>query len=521
MSQWFQGIINKGMPVFAAVDIGSNSVRMSIARLERGRLIPLHEDREVTRLGESVFRTRNLDPQAMAQTIKVLRRFHRAIQVHKTDKVRVVATSAVRDAKNSRVFTEWVRSVTGWTMEVISGLDEGRLIHLGVVSNARVRASRLLLLDLGGGSCELTISNRGHIKTMVSMPLGAVRLTTEFLHHDPPRRKELNRMNEFIGEELSRVEKVIAKAKPEMVIATSGTAAALAGAAARLLGKGKSTKRGMTSRTAIARLAAGLEVLSREERASLPGINAKRAEIIVAGAAVFAQVFTRCGLAGYRYTPLGLRDGLLAQMAAEFDSHTRSGKQIEADRWDALVAAGERYHVDMDQAQHERKLALQLFKVLKPVHGLANDYAEWLSAAAMLHEVGMYVNRAARHRHTYYIIANSEIFGDTPRQRQLIAAIARYQGNSKPQIGDRIIKQLPPGERGNVVKAVLLLRLARALDFGDHRAVKSIQGRVSEGRMQLKLKTGRGGAELEMWAIEKEFAYFREVFGRELAVAAS
>jgi len=152
------------MPTFAAIDIGSNSVRLKIARLQGRRLHPIHEDREVTRLGEWVFKTGFLSPEAMAETVKVLRRFHRAAQRLAADTVRVVATSALRDARSSRAFLEWVRSATGWKVEIISGLEEARLIHLGLVSSLRVKASPVLMIDLGGGSCELTISNKGHIR---------------------------------------------------------------------------------------------------------------------------------------------------------------------------------------------------------------------------------------------------------------------------------------------------------------------------------------------------------------------
>src|ERR1700738_2421794 len=144
------------MPVFAAVDIGSNSVRLSIADLIKGRLVPLHQDREVTRLGEGVFRDGSLNPQAMAHTLKVLRRFHRAVQSYAVESTRVVATSALRDSNNAHVFADLLKTATGWKLEIITGLEEGRLIHLGVVSNLRTPPPSLLLIDLGGGSCELT-----------------------------------------------------------------------------------------------------------------------------------------------------------------------------------------------------------------------------------------------------------------------------------------------------------------------------------------------------------------------------
>src|ERR1700688_3089340 len=150
------------MPTFAAVDIGSNSVRLKIARLQAGRLRALHEDREVTRLGEGVFGSGFLTPDSIAETVKVLRRFHRATQQIVTDSVRVVATSALRDARNSQAFLQWVRSATGWRVGIISGVEEARLIHPGLVSNLRVDTATALMMDLGGGSCELTVSGRGH-----------------------------------------------------------------------------------------------------------------------------------------------------------------------------------------------------------------------------------------------------------------------------------------------------------------------------------------------------------------------
>src|SRR5579872_4103891 len=200
------------MPVFAAVDIGSNSVRLSIAELRNGRLVPLHQDREVTRLGEGVFRDGNLDPQAMAHSLKVLRRFHRAAQSFAVERLRVVATSAMRDSNNAPVFAEWVKSATGWRIEIISGLEEGRLIHLGVVSSMKTPAE-LLLVDLGGGSCELTLSRQGHIKEIVTLPLGAVRLTQDFIHQDPPTRDELRRLHDFIAEEVVHIPQPLAEAR--------------------------------------------------------------------------------------------------------------------------------------------------------------------------------------------------------------------------------------------------------------------------------------------------------------------
>jgi exopolyphosphatase/guanosine-5'-triphosphate,3'-diphosphate pyrophosphatase len=503
------------MPVFAAVDIGANSVRLKIARLLRRRVEVLHEDREVTRLGESVFRSGLLEPAVMERTIRVLRRFHRAAQEHGADGVRVVATSPLRDARNAAAFIDWVRASTGWQVQVISGLEEGRLIHLGILANQRLSASRVLMIDLGGGSCELTVSVKRHIKRMYSLSLGAVRLTEEFLRHDPPKKKELQRLQGFIRREVQRVASKITSARVQTTIATSGTAAAL-GAVAHAEGSSRSAN--SISTASLQELATRLAKRPLQERARMPGIGLRRAEIIVAGAAVFAELMERFGLPSYRYSPLGLRDGVLAQMAAESDRSTRSRRQIESDRSDSLLAIARHYRADMRFARDVCDLSLQLFSALKGVHQLPAEYKEWLAAAAMLHEVGGYVNRSSLHRHSHYIIANSEILGFTPEQRSVIAAIARYLGKSTPAASDRYLKLVPSAERARVPKAVVLLRLARALNQSRRGAVKAVRARQQDGRVLLSVQTKRTGADLEIWALRKEGSYFREVLGRELAV---
>lgn len=508
------------MPTFAAVDIGSNSVRLKIARLQGGKLRPLHEDREVTRLGEGVFRTGFLTPESMAETVKVLRRFHRATQQIVTDQVRVLATSALRDARNSQAFLEWVKSATGWRVEIISGVEEARLIHLGLVTSPRVDRAPTLMIDLGGGSCELTVSQGGHIRDTVSLPLGAVRLSNEFLAHDPPRKGELKQLRGFIAREVNRVTDRIAKARVKTVIATSGTAAALAAVASHLR-RGRN-HRPLVTRAEMSKIAKRLARLPVAERRKIEGIGPRRAEIVVAGATVYHELLDRLRLKGFRYSPLGLRDGTLAQMAADYDRSTRSGRQIESERWESILTAVAHYRVDRKHAMDVRESAMLLFSALRSVHNLPAEYREWVSAAAMLYEVGDYVSRNGRHRHAHYIIANSEILGYTPQQRRIIGAIARYLGKSRPTMEDGPMKMIDPVERADVQKAIVLLRLARALNLGRSRAVERVRIRVRSAEVRLTLVPRRRmGVDLELWAIQREADYFREVFGRELSTATS
>ena len=521
------------MPTFAAIDIGSNSCRLKIASVAQHHLKTLHEDREVTRLGESVFQTGEISPEAMAGTIKALRRFHKSVQLHVVDKVRVVATSAMRDARNAAAFTEWVRSATGWKVEVISGLEEGRLIHLGVVSHEPGAKAKCLLIDLGGGSCEITLSDGGRVKEMLSLPLGAVRLQQEFLQQDPPAKEDISRLRQYIDRELKRVERKLGHPKVSVVIATSGTAAALAEAShamtmkvAKLPVKVKkvppkqfvelSPEAAETS--AVRKLAEKMLKMTNEQRAAVPGIGPRRSEIISGGALVFAGLLERLQLKGFRYSSLGLRDGMLAQMLGEVDLRAAVHQQIESERWAGVLEVCRRYGIDTKKAEPVRLHVVQLFDALAKVHGLPVEYRMWLQAAAMMQDVGKFMNHQGHHRHTQYIIANSEIFGFSPEQRAIVSAISRYMGKTRPDELDRVMRLVPAEEHAHVHRAVVLLRLSLALNQDRASAVVGLKTSVYPKRVVLDIVPGRGGAALEAWALKKEAGYFLEVFRRELFV---
>jgi exopolyphosphatase/guanosine-5'-triphosphate,3'-diphosphate pyrophosphatase len=522
------------MPTFAAIDIGSNSVRLKIARVVAHQLKSLHEDREVTRLGASVFESGLISPEAMAATLRALKRFQRAVQSHAVDQIRVVATSAMRDARNAAAFQAWVKAETGWELETISGLEEGRLIHLGVMSGETGVGGRVLLVDLGGGSCEITLSEHKRIKETISVPLGAVRLTGEFLSADPAPPEGLAQMRALIARELRRARR---RVNPEgvnrvnvsLVIGTSGTAAALSEACASIARSSRPAKKATRRSTAraaatpaiaptpmVRKLTAKIAKLSLTERETLPGIGPRRAEIIVAGSQVFAELLESFNLPGFRYSPLGLRDGVLAQMLAESDTRARGHREFEHERWESVIATAKRYGVDPRQAEPVRAHALQLFRELRALHGLTPDYENWLAAAAILRDTGKFINHQGHHRHTQYIISSSEIYGYTPVQRTIVSALARYLGKSRPQPGDRAMRNIPAEEHNNVHRAVILMRLAVALNQDRASDVLRVAATVYPKRVYLEIKPGRTGAELELWSLRKEAGYFREVFGREL-----
>jgi exopolyphosphatase/guanosine-5'-triphosphate,3'-diphosphate pyrophosphatase len=462
----------------------------------------------------------------MAATLRTLKRFHRAVQAHSADRVRAVATSAMRDARNSRAFLAWVRDETGWEVEIISGLEEARLIHRGVVDNEPGAAGRCALIDLGGGSCEITVSDRRRIQDTVSLPLGAVRLTQDFLRTDVPGKDEIARLRQFIDRELRRAGRRLHTEGVRLVIATSGTAAALSDAG-RILAKGRGRERapkssapaGIVPTATVRALTAKLTKMKPGERAAVPGIGPRRCEIIVAGAHVYSHILETLGLPGFRYSPMGLRDGILAQMLAEQDPRASLHPIFEQERWRAVEETCRRYGIDPRQAEPVRQHAAQLFHDLAPVHRLPADYQTWLEAAAMLRDIGKFLNHQGYHRHAQYIIASSELYGFTPHQRLVTSAIARYLGKSRPAPEGRTMRQVPPEDHEHVRRAVVLLRLAVALNQDRASDVLKVRVRVFPKRVLLELLPGRTGAELELWSLRKEAGYFREVFGRDLFVA--
>lgn len=509
------------MPTFAAIDVGSNSCRLKIAKVVAHRLKTVHEDREVTRLGSSVFESSLVSPDAMAATLRALKRFQRAVQSHGVDQMRVVATSAMRDARNASAFQAWVKAETGWNMEIISGLEEGRLIHRGIMDIESGAGGRVLLIDLGGGSCEITFSDHKRIKETVSIPLGSVRLTEEFLQADPPSDDDLKRMRQFIARELRRVHRKFAALDASQVIATSGTAAALSEACASASRNSKGPRlaseiSGLAPTHAVRKLAAKISKMTLPEREAVPGIGPRRAEIVIAGAQVFAELLESFNLAGFRYSSLGLRDGILAQMLAEQDARAPVHRELEHERWQSVLATARRYGVDPRQAEPVREHALQLFRDLKSLHELPPDYEGWLSAAAILRDTGKFINHQGHHRHTQYIVSSSEMYGYTQVQRTIVSALTRYLGKSRPQPGDRALRNIPTIEHKNVQRAVLLLRLAVALNQDRASDVLRFAAKVYPKRVYIEIKPGRTGAELELWSLRKEADYFREVFGREL-----
>jgi exopolyphosphatase / guanosine-5'-triphosphate,3'-diphosphate pyrophosphatase len=205
-------------------------------------------------------------------------------------------------------------------------------------------------------------------------------------------------------------------------------------------------------------------------------------------------------------------------MLAEKDARATAHREFEQERWESVLSTAKRYGVNQRLAEPVKNHAMQLYRDLAALHQLPAEYENWLAAAAMLCDTGKFINHQGHHRHAQYIISSSEIYGYTLLQRTIISALARYLGKSRPQPGDRAMRNIPAQEHDNVRKGIVLLRLASALNQDRASDVLKVAARVYPKRILLELQPGRTGAELELWSLRKEADYFREVFGRELFV---
>ena len=348
------------MPRYAAVDIGSNSVRMLAADVSHGETHILAQDRQVTRIGESVFRLGFINKEALDFLCATLARMSAAYSRLDIVGIRAVATSAVRDAGNQEEFLQRVGSALGTKVEIISGPEEARLIHLGVEARWPRPKERTLIIDIGGGSAEVIITQGGQLIDAISKPLGAVRLTELFLEHDPPGAEELARLAASVEEKLAAFQKLHGSEKFDRAVATSATAAALVCAINQIpRTKRENADRAKASITQIQELYNALAVGDLNARRKITGIGPKRAEIIIAGAAAFLSILRIFNQRSLYYSAAGVRDGIIADLTAR--GVGREFSQLSKEQRTLVEGMAKRYGASLRHARHVAGLCTTAF----------------------------------------------------------------------------------------------------------------------------------------------------------------
>ena len=506
------------MPRYAALDIGSNSIRMLAAEVVGGSPVKaLASSRQVTRLGESVFRNGRISQSAMDLCCNVLAQMAAEYRAVGVIGVRAVGTSALRDAGNQDEFLNRASEALEAPVEVISGQEEARLIHLGVQSCWPHPTQRILILDVGGGSAELILSERGHMAQAFSKQLGALRLKEVFLKSDPPDARELHRLEEYIQERIVDAVRRFGTGSYDRAIATSATAAAVICAVNRVpRAKRETADRLRASMSQVRTFYQDVSARDLASRQQIPGIGPKRAEIIVPGVAMLLLALREFRLRNVYYSAAGLRDGIIADLAARRVGRELS--QLDADQRRLMTEMARRYGVTVNHARKVAALAHTLFDSLQSLHGLPPSYGKSLEAAAYLHDTGHYIGDTRHHRHSSYLVENSDMPGFTERERHLIANLCRYHRKSPPSAAHSQFQALDAEGKRAVVLLTPLLRLADALDRSNEQRVESLECQMRDGDVVVRVRSAPD-VDLEQWAGERVADVFREAYNRQLMIA--
>ncbi len=498
------------MPRYAAIDIGSNSVRMMAAEVIAGKTQILAEDRQVTRLGESVFRSGHISKEALDFLCTLLARMAATYRGLEVLGVRAVATSAVRDASNRQTFLQRTSLALGTNVEIISGSEEARLIHLGVQARWPRPNERSLIIDVGGGSGELIVSESGQIIDAVSKPLGAVRLTELFLKTDPPRPEELRRLDAYVEEKLAPFHSQHGAERFDRTLATSATAAAIVSAVNQIpRAKRNEADRLRAGTNQIRSLYAHLVETDLSGRRKIAGIGPRRAEIITAGTAVFLRALELFRQRSLYYSSAGVRDGIIADLAAR--GVGRELSQLSREQRSVVEGMAKRYGVALKHARHVAGLGHRLFEILRPLHQLPPAAGKLLEASAYLHDVGHFVSDLGHHKHSAYLVANSGMPGFTTKERLVIAALCRFHRKSMPHPRHPQFQALDADSKRLVLNLVPLLRIADALDRGHEQRVQDITPATRDGAVTLLVKAEQD-ADLEIWTANEEAKGFGEIY---------
>ncbi len=488
----------------AGIDVGANAIRLEMGRpLSDGSIEIVHEERDPLRPGQGLFKTGVISSTVIERLISTMQRYAALCRRHGAQ-VRVVGTSAVREAANREDVVRRIKQETGLTLEVISGQEEARLVCLGVLAGRRPD-TRSVCVDIGGGSTEVVTAVGDRPANLWSLAIGAVRLTEMFRASGTVKPAQLKVMREYADEVIAEGLPRTLPGFPRVALGSSGTIRALIG----FVGAA-----GTAHATARQLERAVDELVRLGSTGRKRQFDPQRAEIIVAGAIILEALVRRLRLKGVTAVERGLRHGVLVDLIRRSVPGER-----EASLLDAAMALGRRFQFDEAHARQVTTLSLTLFDELTPLHRLPRSARAFLEVAAVLHDIGNALSYTRHHRHSEYLIRNTDIPGLVDRERDLVARIARYHRRSPPEHNHPGMEGLSRDERLTVRKLATLLRIADALDRSHLQAVRRMHV-VRRPRDVSILLAGRGVFDLELWDAGREAALFRRVFGRRLSIEA-
>lgn len=516
-------------PVLAAIDIGTNSIHMAVVRIDPD--LPsfdiIAREKATVRLGDRDPDTGNLTPEAIGRSLDALSRCRDLAASRQVDHTVAVATSATREAPNGRVFLKEIQQTLGLNVDLIAGPEEARRIYLGVLSGLEFEGRPHAVIDIGGGSTELILGDGHEPRYLSSTKVGAVRLTAAFIQHDPPSKSEFIALQGYARGMLERaVEELQGQLHPHetirdvTLVGTSGTIECLAEFhARRTLGIVPSPLQGYElTLDAVREMVDYLRTLTVQQRRDLPGLNERRAEIIVAGAVILQEAMELLKLDRLVVCERALREGIVVDwMLGQNLIEDRLRFQSSV-RQRSTLALAQKYQVNLAAAEHVAKLSLMLFDQTQGLlHDWGEEERELLWTAAVLHSCGLHIGHSAHHKHAYYLIRFGELYGFTEREVEIIANLARYHRKSAPKKRHENYQNLAnKSERKLVDELSPMLRLAAALNRRQVQVIQRVQCQILGDRKKFCLLIHpthpNDSCALEQWSVNLEKHVFEHEF---------
>ena len=504
----------------AAIDVGSNSIKLLVARRDAadpGHWAEILREKEMVRLGQETLVSGSLSEEAMADGIDCLVRYAALARAAGATAITAVATCAVREATNGDEFVKRVRREAGLRLNVISGEEEARLITRAVRSELPPSCDPLLVLDIGGGSTEVVVAKGDRILLAESLDLGAVRLTDLFVSSEPLAAKSERRLRRAIRSRLARLRKPVRKAKVRTAAGTSGTILAVAAIAGELSGRSPvGAGHRPLDRRDVTRIAGLLVKSTARQKLRIPGLEADRRDIAVAGAILLEELLRAFEIETLLVSERSLRDALVLEAPAP----GVRGRPLENNiRRDSVARLARRSGLPGVHASRVKDLALSVFDQTHSLHQLTAREREWLEHAAVLHDIGLSVAYARHHHHSHYLILHGDLKGFTQDEVELMALVARYHRKAAPGDPHEPFRKLDPWKKPVVEKLAAILRVADALDRTHRGLVKRVRVTLRGKKLHVALGA-RAPLDLELWALKKKARLFETTFGVKLVARA-
>jgi exopolyphosphatase/guanosine-5'-triphosphate,3'-diphosphate pyrophosphatase len=501
-----------GRTTVAAIDIGSNSIRMTVAQVAPdGGMEVLDRMQRTVHLGQDTFVTRRLSTPTMNAAISVLADFRQVLAAYQVQRIRAAATSAIREATNADTFLDRVYIACGLEVEVISTSEQSRLevsaVREAMASSPDIGFHRALIAEVGGGSALLTVLRKGEIVSSESYGLGAVRLRESLSLRDEAPRK----LADLIRHQITGILSAIKGSLPLKDLETFFAVGTEARFAARQVGRPtRSPLLHLVARRAFDELVRNCEAVTGEELGRRYGLSHAEAETLVPALLVFQALIHQTAARRIVVSQTSMRDGLLLDLAREVTG--REDEELAKGVEQSARAIGEKYRCDAAHASHVAEMAVRLFDLLKAEHGLGWRERLLLRVAGILHEAGAFVSGRAHHKHSYYLIANAEVFGLNRQEQEIVALVARYHRRGLPQPTHPEYVAMDREKRVVVNKLAAILRVADALDRWHGQQVRDFHVERRADELVIHVH-GVPDLTLERRAMPRKADLFEEIYG--------